>query len=257
MEELRLQKFLADVGLMSRRAAEREIARGAVRVNGLPAEIGQKIDPERDTVEYDGKIVRRGFKNYVYIMLNKPRGYVTTASDERGRPTVVELCKDVGERIYPVGRLDMDSDGMLLLTNDGDLAMKLTHPRHAIPKIYHVEVPGKVDRVTIRKLSSPMTIDGYEIQPVHTEIHAMKSDPRHETTVLKMELYEGRNRQIRKMCEQCGLEVLRLTRVAIGELRLGSLKPGAWRHLTKSQVEYLKNSGSKNTQKKEQHHAHH
>lgn len=257
MEELRLQKFLADVGLMSRRAAEREIARGAVRVNGLPAEIGQKIDPDRDTVEYDGKIVRRGFKNYVYIMLNKPRGYVTTASDERGRPTVVELCKDVGERIYPVGRLDMDSDGMLLLTNDGDLAMKLTHPRHAIPKIYHVEVPGQVDRATIKKLSAPMTIDGYEIQPVHTEIHAMKSDPRREITVLKMELYEGRNRQIRKMCEQCGLEVLRLTRVAIGELRLGSLKPGAWRHLTKSQVEYLKNSGGKNTQKKEQHHAHH
>ena len=257
MEELRLQKFLADVGLMSRRAAEREIARGAVKVNGLPAEIGQKVDPERDTVEYDGKIVKHGFKNYVYIMLNKPRGYVTTASDERGRPTVVELCRDVGERIYPVGRLDMDSDGMLLLTNDGDLAMKLTHPRHAIPKIYHVEVAGQVDHATIKKLSAPMVIDGYEIQPVHTEIHAMKGDIRRDTTVLKMELYEGRNRQIRKMCEQCGLDVLRLTRVAIGDVRLGNLKPGAWRHLTKSQVEYLKQSSGKIATKKDKNNAHH
>ena len=242
MEELRLQKFLADAGLMSRRAAEREIARGAVRVNGVIAEIGQKVDPDVDTIEYNGKPVKTGFKRYVYIMLNKPRGYVTTAADERGRPTVVELCREVGERIYPVGRLDMDSDGLLLLTNDGELANKLTHPRHEIPKIYHVEVSGKVERETIKKLSSPMVIDGYEIMPVKTEIHSMRTDKRREVTVLRMELYEGRNRQIRKMCEQCGLTVKRLTRVAIGDLRLQSLKPGAWRHLTKSQVEYLKNN---------------
>ncbi len=242
MTELRLQKYMADMGLMSRRAAEAEISRGAVRVNGAVATIGQKICPETDVVEYKGKVLKPGFKKYIYIMLNKPRGYVTTASDERGRPTVVELCRDVGERVYPVGRLDMDSDGLLLLTNDGDLANKLTHPKHAIPKIYHVEVEGTVDRQTLKKLSGPMTIDGYEIMPVKTEVHTINNDPRRPTTVLRMELYEGRNRQIRKMCEQCELKVKRLTRVAIGDLKLQSLKPGAWRHLTKSQAEYLKKS---------------
>ena len=245
MTELRLQKYLADMGLMSRRAAEREILRGAVLVNGVPAEIGQKISPENDTVEYNGRVIKPGFKRYIYIMLNKPRGYVTTASDERGRPTVVELCQEVGERVYPVGRLDMDSDGLLHLTHDGDLANKLTHPRHSIPKIYHVEVDGKLDRDIIKKLSGPMVIDGYEIMPVKTEIHSMRSDKRREVTVLRMELYEGRNRQIRKMCEQCGLTVNRLTRVAIGEVKLQSLKPGAWKHLTKSQVDYLKKNTSK------------
>ena len=245
MTELRLQKYLADVGLMSRRAAEREISCGAVLVNGVPAEIGQKICPETDIIEYKGQVIKSGFKRYIYIMLNKPRGYVTTASDERGRPTVVELCNEVGQRVYPVGRLDMDSDGLLLLTNDGDLANKLTHPRHAIPKIYHVEVGGRVDRETIKKLSSPLIIDGYQIMPVKTEIHSMRADKRREVTVLKMELYEGRNRQIRKMCEQCGLAVNRLTRVAIGDIKLQSLKPGAWRHLTKSQVDYLKKNSSK------------
>lgn len=245
MEEIRLQKYLADAGLMSRRAAEREISRGAVRVNGAIAEIGQKILPDVDIVEYNGKPVKIGFKKFVYIMLNKPRGYVTTASDEKGRPTVVQLCREVGERVYPVGRLDMDSDGLLLLTNDGELANKLTHPRHEIPKIYHVEVGGKVDLATIKKLSSPLVIDGYQIQPVHTEIHSMRTDKRREITVLRMELYEGRNRQIRKMCEICGLTVNRLTRVAIGDLKLQSLKPGAWRHLTKAQIEYLKKNTGK------------
>ncbi len=241
MAEIRIQKFLSDAGVVSRRAAEREILRGGVRVNGLPAEIGQKIDPERDTVEYCGRIVKADFKRYVYIMLNKPRGYVTTLSDERGRPTVAELCESIGERIYPVGRLDMDSDGLLLMTNDGELANKLTHPRHSIPKIYHVEVRGKIDSDTIKKLSGPMTIDGYKIRPVKVSIAEMKDDPRHQTTVLRMELYEGRNRQIRKMCEQVGVDLLRLTRIAIGGITLGNLKSGSFRYLTKTQVEYLKN----------------
>ena len=241
MAEIRIQKFLSDAGVVSRRAAEREILRGGVRVNGLPAEIGQKIDPERDTVEYCGRIVKADFKRYVYIMLNKPRGYVTTLSDERGRPTVAELCESIGERIYPVGRLDMDSDGLLLMTNDGELANKLTHPRHSIPKIYHVEVRGKIDSDTIKKLSGPMTIDGYKIRPVKVSIAEMKDDPRHQTTVLRMELYEGRNRQIRKMCEQVGVDLLRLTRIAIGSITLGNLKSGSFRYLTKTQVEYLKN----------------
>lgn len=232
---------MADAGIMSRRAAEKEIAAGRVFVNGKPASIGQKVDPKTDEVKYNGKIVGKGFKKFVYIMLNKPRGYVTTASDERGRKTVLDLVSDIEERIYPVGRLDMDSDGLLLLTNDGDLTNKLTHPRHEIPKIYNVEVEGKVERDTIKKLSSPMKIDDYEIQPVETSVLTMKNDPRHETTTLRMELYEGRNRQIRKMCEKCGLEVIKLTRVAIGDIKLGNLKPGDYRHLTKTQVEYLKN----------------
>lgn len=237
----RLQKFLSDAGVMSRRAAEKEIMRGAVFVNGRRAEIGQKVDPEADEVSYNGRIVGKGFKKMVYIMLNKPRGYVTTSSDERGRKTVLDLVSDIDERIYPIGRLDMDSDGLLLLTNDGELTNKLTHPRHEIPKLYNVEVEGRVDRDMIKRLSSPMELDGYEILPVATSVLTMKNDPRHETTTLRMELYEGRNRQIRKMCEKCGLEVIRLTRVAIGDIRLGNLRSGDYRHLTRSQVEYLKN----------------
>lgn len=246
MEELRLQKYLADAGLMSRRAAEKEILRGAVLVNGRPAQLGQKVCPDTDEIIYNGRAVKPGFKRYVYIMLNKPRGYVTTASDEKGRPTVLDLCEGVGTRVYPVGRLDMDSDGLLLLTNDGDLANVLTHPKHEIPKIYMVEVEGQVDRKTVKMLGSSMVIDGYEIQPVKTEVHSIKSDKRKgESTVLRMELYEGRNRQIRKMCEQCELKVKRLTRVAMGDLELRNLKSGAWRHLTKTQVEYLKNKSAK------------
>lgn len=246
MTQLRLQKYLSDAGIMSRRAAEEQISAGTVKVNGITATIGQKICPETDVVEYNGKVVKIGFKKYVYIMLNKPRGYVTTASDEKGRPTVVELCREVGSRVYPVGRLDMDSDGLLLLTNDGDLANKLTHPRHEIPKIYLVTVSGKVDRDTLKKISSPMTIDGYTILPVETNVHSIDNNPRGITTTLKMTLYEGRNRQIRKMCEQCGLTVKRLSRVAIGDIKLQGLKSGCWKHLTKTQIEYLKNTSEKN-----------
>jgi len=245
MEKIRLQKFLADMGVMSRRAAEKEILSGSVLVNGERVELGTKVDPDTDEIMYNGRAIKPGFKRYVYIMLNKPRGYVTTASDEKGRPTVVELVAEVGERVYPVGRLDMDSDGLLLLTNDGDLANKLTHPKHEIPKIYHVVVEGVVDKYKLRELSSPMVIDGYEIMPVHTEVHSIKKDTRKgDLTTLKMELYEGRNRQIRKMCEKCELKVKRLTRVAIGDINLQNLKSGAWRHLTKTQVEYLKNKSS-------------
>lgn len=241
--EIRLQKYMADSGLMSRRAAEEEILRGAVKVNGVTAGIGQKINPDIDVVEYKGKTVKIGFKKFIYIMLNKPRGYVTTASDERGRPTVVELCSDVGERIYPVGRLDMDSDGLLILTNDGELANRLTHPRHTVGKIYRVNVEGTVEREDIKRLSSPMAIDGYEIMPVKCTVVSVKKNIRTgDTSTIEMELFEGRNRQIRKMCEICGLKVKRLTRISIGDIKLGNLKSGDWRYLTKSQVEYLKKS---------------
>ncbi len=244
MDSIKLQKYFTDCGVMSRRAAEKEIAEGRVRVNGQVAEAGQRIIPGVDKVTYLGKPVEMPkFKKNIYVMLNKPRGYLTTMSDDRGRATVAELVENVGARVYPVGRLDMDSEGLLLLTNDGDLALKLTHPRHEIPKIYHVKVGGVVSRETLKQLNSPMEIDGYKLLPVKTELISIKDN----SSVLRMTLFEGRNRQIRKMCDSVELEVIRLTRIAIGKITLGDLAPGKWRYLSSSQVEYLKSAGgSKN-----------
>lgn len=240
MEEMRLQKYFTDCGIMSRRAAEKEIADGKVKVNGAVAELGQKIDPSVDKVYYKGKLISpKEDDKKIYIILNKPRGFVTTMSDEKGRATVCELVSSLGERVYPVGRLDMDSDGLLLMTNDGELANMLTHPRHEIPKIYHVTVVGKVTPSQLSKLSSPLLIDGYEIMPVTADVICVDE----KSTVLKMTLYEGRNRQIRKMCEQCSLEITRLSRVAIGNIDLGELKSGEFRHLREDEVLYLKSSG--------------
>ena len=236
MEKIKLQKYFTDCGVLSRRAAEKEIAEGRVTVNGEIALLGDRVDPERDEVRYGGKIIKKQTDESVCIMLNKPTGFVTTLSDEKGRPTVVSLTADLGIRVYPVGRLDLNSDGLLLLTNDGELANRLTHPRHEIPKIYRVTVKGEVSADALRALSSSMVIDGYKILPVKTEI--LKKMP--SGTVLRMELYEGRNRQIRKMCASVGLKILRLTRTAVGELTLGELPSGKWRRLTKSEIAYLK-----------------
>lgn len=238
METVKLQKYFTDCGILSRRAAEAEIAAGKVKVNGEIAYLGQRIDPEADRVEYKGKPVTKRAEDKICIMLNKPRGFVTTLSDERGRPTVSELVADLGRRVYPVGRLDMDSDGLLLLTDDGELANKLTHPRHEIPKIYRVTVKGSVDGEALKKLRSPMLIDGYEIMPVETSVIDFSEDSRE--TLLEMKLYEGRNRQIRKMCELCELKITRLSRVAIGKLTVGSLPTGKWRVLSADELEYLK-----------------
>ena len=169
-------------------------------------------------------------------MLNKPRGYVTTMSDEKGRKCVAQLVTDVGTRVYPVGRLDYDSEGLLLLTNDGDLANLLTHPKHHIPKIYHVKIKERITPEKLTALGKPMEIDGYKLKPVKAEIVTLAND----VTVLSMTLYEGRNRQIRKMCESLDLEIISLKRIAIGDLKLGNLKPGTWKKLTKSQVDYLR-----------------
>ena len=175
MEKIRLQKYFTDCGLLSRRAAEAEIAAGRVKVNGAVAEVGQKIDPESDTVEYKGKVVKGSEKpRFTYVMLNKPRGYLSSVTDDRGRKCVTELVKDVGVRLYPVGRLDMDSEGLLLMTNDGELTNKLTHPKHEIPKIYHVKIKGKVNEEQVKALSRPMEIDGYEILPVETHLISIK-----------------------------------------------------------------------------------
>ncbi len=247
MEPIRLQKFFTDCDILSRRAAEEEIKAGKVFVNGIRAEIGQKIDPETDLVEYQGQILKPPDKIiFKYVMLNKPRGYLSSVTDDRGRHCVTELVADVGTRLYPVGRLDMDSEGLLLLTNDGNLTYKLTHPKHEIPKIYHVRIAGTVTVEQQKALASPMEIDGYSILPVKTEIITAKKD----YTVLRMKLFEGRNRQIRKMCESQGLKILRLTRVAIGNLELGDLSIGKWRYLTHSQVEYLKQGKIKKKEEK-------
>lgn len=207
MEE-RLQKYMADCGLMSRRAAEEEIRKGLVTVNGVPAELGTKVTPGVDQVLYKNRKVVMPRGEHVYIMLNKPAGYVTTANDEKGRPCVTDLVKAVGRRVYPIGRLDMASEGLLLLTDDGALTETLTHPRHSIPKIYNVKVEGEITEEQYKTLLSPMEIDGYPIRPVYTEVLKRKDGK----TLLQMTLYEGRNRQIRKMCEQVGLQIRFLKR---------------------------------------------
>lgn len=242
MESIKLQKYFSDCGVMSRRAAEAEISAGRVKVNGEIAHMGMRICPDTDRVEYLGKEIKfDDSKNKkIYIMLNKPRGFVTTMSDEQGRPTAASLIQGVGDRVYSVGRLDMDSDGLLLFTNDGELTNSLTHPRHSIPKIYHVTVKGLVDNEKLHGLRQSMTIDGYKILPVKTDI--IKRNESNDSTMLKMTLFEGRNRQIRKMCEQNGLKVTRLCRVAVGKVSLGDLPQGKWRYLTDDEINYLKSS---------------
>ena len=241
MDSVKLQKYFSDCGVMSRRAAEEEIKKGRVRVNGIIATLGDRIDPEHDVVEYGGKTLTRNTDKRHYVLLNKPRGFVTTLSDEKGRPTVAQLVRDLPTRVYPVGRLDMDSDGLLLLTDDGELANKLTHPRHSIPKIYHVTVNSAISSEKLEALGKPMVLDGYTILPVKVSVLARSAS----STLLEFTLYEGRNRQIRKMCESQDLKISRLSRVAIGDLELGSLECGKWRFLTASEVEYLKKESSK------------
>ena len=235
MKKVRLQKFLADAGLMSRRAAEAEIAAGRVSVNGHPAEIGMQVDPATDLVTYRGKKVVFSKKEHVYIMMNKPRGYLCSTEDDRGRKCVTDLLDGVNARVYPVGRLDLISEGLLLLTDDGELKNRLTHPSYSLPKVYRVKVGGEVSESQLVTLGSPLVIDGYKIRPV--EVSMGENDE--SGTVLKMTLKEGRNRQIRKMCEQAGLTVKRLSRVSIGNLKLDGLPVGKWRYLDEREVEYL------------------
>ena len=235
MEKIRLQKFIADAGLMSRRAAEAEIEKGNVSVNGHVATIGTKIDPRADIVTYRGRRIDNKKREYTYIMLNKPRGYLSATSDDRGRKCVTDLLDGVEARVYPVGRLDMISEGMLLLTDDGELKNRLTHPSHTIGKVYRVKVGGSVSESQYDILTSPLEIDGYTIKPVDVVI----SDEDESGTVLKMTLFEGRNRQIRKMCEAADLTVKRLSRVSIGNLKLDGLPVGKWRYLERDEVDYL------------------
>jgi 23S rRNA pseudouridine2605 synthase len=235
MEKIRLQKFIADAGLMSRRAAEDEIERGNISVNGHVATLGTKVDPKEDHITYKGKKVKYEKHEYTYIMLNKPRGYLSSTTDDRGRKCVTDLLDGVSARVYPVGRLDMISEGMILLTDDGELKNRLTHPSHTIPKIYRVKVAESVSEAQYQILTSALEIDGYKIKPVDVIIGTSDESG----TVMKMTLFEGRNRQIRKMCEAADLTVKRLSRVSIGNLKLDGLPVGKWRYLEESEVEYL------------------
>ena len=235
MEKIRLQKYMADAGIMSRRAAEEEIKNGNVSINGHVAELGQKVDPRNDVISYRGKRIRYEKKEYTYIMMNKPRGYLCSTTDDRGRKCVTDLLDGVDARVYPVGRLDLVSEGILLLTDDGELKNRLTHPKHTIGKVYRVKVAGKVSDEQMEILTSALVIDDYKIQPVAVSV----SSEDESGTVLKMTLFEGRNRQIRKMCEAAGLTVKRLSRISIGNLKLDGLPVGKWRYLEQHEVDYL------------------
>jgi len=240
---LRLQKYLAERGTASRRGAEALILAGRVTVNGRKAALGQSVDPRRDLVALDGQALERRKEAPVYLMLHKPRGTVTTMEDRHVARTVAKLVAGRPERLYPVGRLDKDSEGLLLMTNDGALAHALTHPSRHIAKVYRVTLRGQVGEDQMDKLSGGMLLDGKRTLPV--ELRTLAAEPKADQesamrTVLEFTLREGRNRQIRRMCEALGLEVLRLKRVALGPLRLGMLPPGQWRELTKEEITKLK-----------------
>lgn len=230
----RLQKIISDSGVCSRRAAELLITEGKVLVNGAPASLGDSADSELDELRVDGVLLKK-HSDRTYIMLNKPRGYVTTLKDEKGRPSVQELVSDVGKRVYPVGRLDMYSEGLLLLTDDGQLAYALTHPSHEIPKTYNVRVGGKVSIKALETLCSPIVLDGRPIKPAKVSLKSTNEG----SALISVTITEGRNRQVRRMCEAAGLRVLRLSRVSEGTLSLGALRPGKWRHLTEDELAEL------------------
>ena len=229
----RLQKIIAARGLCSRRQAEKWIEEGRVRVNGNTAHLGDTANVTEDVIEVDGKRLPKAGKK-VYLMLNKPRGYVTTLSDEKGRKNAAELVAGCGVRVYPVGRLDMDSEGLLLFTNDGEFANLMMHPKHEVDKVYRVWVtnfaPEKLDA-----LKEPIELDGYKIKA--PKVRPVRMEP--TRAILDVTIHEGRNRQVRRMCQAAGLEVARLKRIAEGGLRIGELKPGAWRYLEPRELELL------------------
>ena len=242
MEKIRLQKIIADSGICSRRKAEELIAQGRVKINGRPCKVGDKADPIKDIVSIDGeRVVFERKKAYRYIMLNKPRGYVTTMSDELDRKCVTELLDGVDARVYPIGRLDKNSEGLLLFTNDGNFANEIMHPSKHVTKTYRVTVRPDVDDEVLVKLSEGVVIDGRKTLP--STVLVLDKQP--GRTVLQMTISEGRNRQIRKMCEAVGLEVARLKRTAVGPIKLGMLKPGTWRDLKPEELRALRNVISK------------
>jgi 23S rRNA pseudouridine2605 synthase len=234
----RLQKILSRAGIASRRAAERLMVEGRVTVNGSTVrELGTKADAAHDDIRVDGRRIRLP-ERHRYLLLNKPRGYVTTRSDPQRRPTVIDLIGGVKEYVYPVGRLDYDSEGLLLLTNDGDLAARLTHPRHGVPRVYEARVLGIPDAHDLDRLARGIVIEGRKTEPAEIKLQPRRGDDRHAT--LLVTIREGRNRQVRNMCEAIGHPVAALRRVAIGPIRDARLKVGHWRELSEQEVERLR-----------------
>jgi len=230
----RIQKILSGRGICSRRQAEQWIAQGRVTCNGQVCVLGQSADTETDNICVDGKPLP-STEEKVYIMLHKPRGYVTTLSDEKGRRTAAQLVEDCGVRVYPVGRLDMDSEGLLLFTNDGEFANQMMHPSHEINKTYRVSVDGFTE-AGLQALQAPMTLDGYRLRPAKVSVSSQKESG---SAVLLVTIHEGRNRQVRRMCDMAGMRVKRLVRIAEGSLTLGKLPAGSWRYLTQQEVNAL------------------
>ena len=238
----RLQKIISAAGIASRRAAEQMIREGRVTINGTPASIGLSADPNKDDIRVDGVRISAA-SGHRYIVLHKPRGVLTTMKDDRGRPTVAELIGNVGTRVYPAGRLDMDSEGLLILTNDGDAANALMHPKHGVAKVYTVFVQGGDIRTSVKKLTVMQELEGEVIRRPRVSLIEMKG----QWAELQITIHEGKNRQIRRMCDVCGLKVTRLIRIAEGPVHLGDLPPGKGREMTREEVSFLRGIAVRST----------
>jgi 23S rRNA pseudouridine2605 synthase len=237
MGEERLQKYIASCGVTSRRKAEELILQGRVEVNGeKKMELGAKVDPEKDSVKVDGKEIKTK-KNFIYIKLYKPEGYVTTVKDQFGRKTVMDLVAS-DDRIYPIGRLDYDTSGLILLTNDGDMANRLMHPSYHIYKTYDAKVEGKLSQAEVEKLRSGINIEDYRTAPA--KVNVLKESGRY--SVVRISIFQGKNRQVRKMFDSVGHNVIELKRISFGDISLGSLTPGQWTNLTEREIKYLKSN---------------
>ena len=238
MEE-RLQKVMAESGVASRRKCEEMIFAGRVKVNGvLITEPGYKVGRDKDVIEVDGNIIK-SFDKKLYILLNKPVGYITSVKDQFGRPTVLDLLRGISIRLFPIGRLDYDTEGLLILSNDGELTYRITHPKYNINKTYRALVHGEVDRDDIESFEKGITIEDYVTAPAEMKIIKYAKG----NSIVDITIHEGRNRQVRKMCSAIGHDIIRLKRIRIGEISLGGLKTGEWRYLSDLEVKYLKNIG--------------
>ncbi|MGE5474072.1 MAG: pseudouridine synthase [Ignavibacteriales bacterium] len=234
-EEIRLQKYLADCGVASRRKSEEFILQGKVKVNEkVVVELGTKVIPGKDKVCVDGKVIEQRNGN-IYIMLNKPEGYITTAREQFNRPFVMDLLTDIKERVFPVGRLDMDTSGLIILTNDGDFSYKVTHPKHKINKTYIAEVKGFPDSAEMSKFKRGLKIEDYTTAPAEIKLVAKKKS----SSIVEIVIHEGKNRQVKKMCEAIGHNVIALQRTALGQLELGNLPLGKWKYLAKKDIEKI------------------
>ena len=236
---MRINKYIALCGVASRRKAEELILAGRVTVNDeVMTELSYEVDEENDIVKVDDKLIKEENK-LVYILLNKPEGYITTVKDQFDRPSVLDLVSDIKERVYPIGRLDYETSGLLLLTNDGDLTYKLTHPKHEVDKTYVARVKGKLTKEEIERFKTGLKIEDYTTAPAKLKV--IKYDEQRDSSLLEIKIHEGKNRQVRKMCKAINHPVLRLRRSAMGKIKIGDCEIGKYRYLTEDEIKYLKN----------------